>query len=532
MLSNWPIRYKFLLQLVLLLVIVAALSATAMVGFSSYRNLVKSISGRAAELPLATQLGQNVSDLRVTLTEIRQLRGLYETSDAKRPSLDGQILHQQFEMNLQAFNQTLVQYQKQLNGNEWKSPSIGNSHREREKVRKIKDAVTRITVIDDDPQWILDDALVGRVDGELDQLQTYCAELPSFLHARMQNFTDEVRVKYRSLIYAAWITSTAVAVILTLLVRLFFAWIFGPLQVLIAGSRRVAGGDFDHRIQLKSRDEMAELARAMNDMTDRFQAIRDDLDRQVHERTMQVVRSEQLASVGFLAAGVAHEINNPMASIAMCAESLERRLDEGAVPDREQSDGARKYLRMIQDEAFRCKEITASLLDFSRSDDGQRQNTDLRELIAGVIEMVRHLGKNQQKEIELLPCKSVIARINPQEIKQVLLNLITNALDSIDAGGKVEVELGIQHGQAAVVVSDNGCGMTEEVQANLFEPFFTRRRGGQGTGLGLSIVYRIVAEHEGTIEAESDGPNQGSRFRVALPLAGSGAAQEGQHQAA
>ncbi len=112
---------------------------------------------------------------------------------------------------------------------------------------------------------------------------------------------------------------------------------------------------------------MAELAEAMNDMTARFQAIRDDLDRQVQERTKQVVRSEQLASVGFLAAGVAHEINNPLASIAMCAESLEGRMPRAARRRATRSTpSSANYLRMIQTEAFRCKEITEKLLDFSR----------------------------------------------------------------------------------------------------------------------------------------------------------------------
>ncbi len=116
--------------------------------------------------------------------------------------------------------------------------------------------------------------------------------------------------------------------------RLSYRWIFRPLRMLIAGSRRVAAGEFGYRIRLDTDDEMAELAKALNDMTARFQEIRDDLDRQVQERTKQVVRSEQLASVGFLAAGVAHEINNPLASIAMCAESLEGRFRETSRRDR------------------------------------------------------------------------------------------------------------------------------------------------------------------------------------------------------
>ena len=150
---------------------------------------------------------------------------------------------------------------------------------------------------------------------------------------------------------------------------------------------------------------MSELADAMNDMTARFQAIRDDLDRQVQERTKQVVRSEQLASVGFLAAGVAHEINNPLASIALCAESLEgrhpRRARSGRRHQRRRRDVIRNYLRMIQNEAFRCKGITEQLLDFSRMGDVTRQNTDLRELVQGVIDMVGHLGTYQDKQLEL-----------------------------------------------------------------------------------------------------------------------------------
>ena len=117
-------------------------------------------------------------------------------------------------------------------------------------------------------------------------------------------------------------------------VQLFRKWIARPLATLVEGSREVAAGKFDHRIRLDSDDEMGELAEAMNAMTARFQEIRDDLDRQVRERTKQVVRSEQLASVGFLAAGVAHEINNPLASIAMCSESLESRLSRAAEPGR------------------------------------------------------------------------------------------------------------------------------------------------------------------------------------------------------
>jgi signal transduction histidine kinase len=113
-----------------------------------------------------------------------------------------------------------------------------------------------------------------------------------------------------------------------------------------------------------------------------------------------------------------------------------------------------------------------------------------------------------------------------------VLNLLTNGLDSVDPGGTVRVELALRDGQAEMSVSDDGCGMTPEVLDQLFEPFFTRRRGGQGTGLGLSIVYRIVADHEGSIEVHSDGPGRGSKFRVRLPLAHAHKELEDRYQAA
>ena len=177
------------------------------------------------------------------------------------------------------------------------------------------------------------------------------------------------------------------------------------------------------------------------------------------------------------------------------------------------------YLRMIQGEAFRCKGITEKLLDFSRIGPGRRETTDLAGLVRGVVEMLGHLGKYHRKRIEFAPCGPVLAEVNPQEIKQVVLNLLTNALDSIDDGGLVQVRLETRGSDAVLSVADNGCGMEPDVLEHVFEPFFTRRRGGQGIGLGLSITYRIIADHGGDIEAQSGGAGRGSTFRVRLPLA-------------
>jgi signal transduction histidine kinase len=283
----------------------------------------------------------------------------------------------------------------------------------------------------------------------------------------------------------------------------------------------VAGGDFDYQLKLETHDEMSELAAAMNDMTLRFRTIRDDLDRQVQQRTKQVVRNEQLASVGFLAAGVAHEINNPLASIAICAESLEGRFRELLADQsgNEQTNVVGDYLRMIQSEAFRCKGITEKLLDFSRIGPPKRQPTELRELVQGVIDVIGHLGRYHGKHVTFSDGPAVVAPVNGQELKQVVLNLLTNALDSLDDDGRVEIRLEARNQMAELSVADNGCGMDDETMERIFEPFFTRRRAGQGTGLGLSICYRIVSDHGGTMEARSPGPGQGATFVVHLPLA-------------
>src|SRR5262249_1289960 len=153
---------------------------------------------------------------------------------------------------------------------------------------------------------------------------------------------------------------------------------------------------------LRSGDEMQALAEAFNDMTARLGATYADLERQVHERSRQLVRSERLAGVGFLAAGVAHEINNPLASIAFCSEALDNRLAPAlADPSIRQGDVKviHNSLRMIQEEAFRCKRITEKLLDFSRCGEIQRRRTDLVGLVQGVVEMVQHMGKYRGKQI-------------------------------------------------------------------------------------------------------------------------------------
>jgi signal transduction histidine kinase len=286
----------------------------------------------------------------------------------------------------------------------------------------------------------------------------------------------------------------------------------------------VARGQFDYQIELHTGDEMQALAEAFNDMTSRLSATYADLERQIRERSRQLVRSERLASVGFLAAGVAHEINNPLAAIAFSSEALESRLDRvfvtdsGSEPEASEARTVRKYVRMIQEEAFRCKGITEKLLDFSRCHDIQRQRTDLVELVQSVVEMIQHMGKYRGKSIAFQPKEAVFAHVDPQEIKQVVLNLVVNALDCMETDGTLRIQMRNVEGMAEATFVDDGCGMAPEVLENIFEPFFTRRRVGKGTGLGLSITHRIVTQHHGDISATSEGEGQGSTFTVRLPI--------------
>jgi len=451
-----------------------------------------------------------------------KLRGIRAASvlrlQQSGPTLPSSVVRVQFSEQLEAVDDTLARYRRQLEHKLQAGTQIADDQREWETVRKLEAGLEGVRRCHRDADSMLSEAKLDHLEAELESLQALAAELPSHLYRRLSGFADEVRGQYRGLIFGLWTSSLLGAMLLGLWIRLFHRWILVPLRVLLAGSRRVAAGEFRHRIRLDSQDEMAELADAMNGMTARFQAIRDDLDRQVQERTKQVIRNEELASVGFLAAGVAHEINNPLATIALCAESLEGRaagLLDPANPDHAVFEN---YLRMIQEEAFRCKEITEKLLDFSRIGPTERHDADLAELARDVVAMLAHLGKYQQKRIEVRAPGPVVARVNAREIKQVILNLLTNALDSIDASGTVWVDAASREGMAELAVTDNGCGMSPDLLDRVFEPFFTRRRVGQGTGLGLSIAHRIVADHGGEITAQSDGPDHGATFRVRLPL--------------
>jgi signal transduction histidine kinase len=157
-------------------------------------------------------------------------------------------------------------------------------------------------------------------------------------------------------------------------------------------------------------------------------------------------------------------------------------------------------------------------LEFSRGGERRREPADLVELVQGVLEVVQHLQNCKGKTISFEPSQRLVAWVNAQEIKSVVLNLVVNALDSMDDGGVLTILLRQHDHMAELVFADTGCGMSSEILENIFEPFFTRSRTGKGTGLGLSISHRVISQHGGEIEAASAGLNRGSTFTVRLPL--------------
>jgi len=524
-LSSWPIRNKLLLGLVLLLAIVGTLSWSGFHGLYEYRSLLKSLF-RVTELPLATELNQKVSDLRVAA--LRKPRPGIDIVQGSH-TLSWQLARAEFMQRLDAVEDTVDDYEKQLDNNSKQEFFIGDDRQERQTLAKIKQLLG--AVADSAIAWE-DRVQSQQLEEQLAHLQRLVGELPGYLQERMNQFPEQVRDRYRARLTLVWTTSTGCMAVLFAFCWLAYRWILRPLRLLIKGARKVAGGQFHYRIHLDTHDEIAELAAAMNGMTSRFQTIRDDLDRQVTDRTRQVVRAEQLASVGYLAAGVAHDISTPLELIVRAAEALDETMDSEDISPAERRELLLKHLVDIQTQAFCCKGITENLLDFSRASDAQRKPTELREILQSVVDLASHLGKNQGKSVVLLPGPSVYAAVNVQQIKQVAVNLVVNALERAEAGGTVEVSLRTAGEKVELVVADDGPGLSDDELKQVFEPNTGSRRAGCGIGLGLSISARIIEDHGGKITANSLGPGAGTRLRVSLPMPPASKEIEHRYQAA
>ncbi|MBI4248845.1 MAG: HAMP domain-containing histidine kinase [Elusimicrobia bacterium] len=305
---------------------------------------------------------------------------------------------------------------------------------------------------------------------------------------------------------AAYVQIAAIAVFTALAVVLAFIFsrrIVRPIEELRAATRVIAQGDFSIQLPVNTADEIGDLTRDFLKMAQELESSRNRL-----------IQSEKMAAVGQMAAGMAHEINNPMGVILGFAQGLAKRLQAG--------DPMALPVKSIEREALRCKELMQNLLLFSRSSKSQeREDLDLNASVEGALALVRVRAK--MANVELVPefaagLPKVTA--NKNQIQQIVVNLCNNAVDAMPEGGQITVRTGHLAGPPAQIelqVQDTGPGIPEEIRAKIFEPFFTTKSLGKGTGLGLSLVYEIVERHNGTIALES-GDKKGANFRMRFPV--------------
>ncbi|MGL6073632.1 MAG: ATP-binding protein [Fimbriiglobus sp.] len=515
MARSWRLRHKLTLGLALVVASVALLLGGAIFGLTSYSQTIRTTNRKLDEIQIVTILKSHIQS--IPLTEADSFRS---DGDADATPINREREH--IKQGISATRETLKSYRITLQ-NQYPTGNDGSLH-EYALITKMENSNERLQKAlerasgaqsGNNRQRLFEDPEINKAHRDLESQAT--EHFNNLVDDAKHSFQQSTANHRRSMFIAGFATIMAVVLVLTLLYY-FRVWVLTPIQVLQAGVHRVRMGIFHQPIQLISQDEFQEFADEFNTMSTQVGDTRRDLESQVNERTKQLVNSERMVSVGFLAAGVAHEINNPLASIAFCAEALERRLGNNLPQLGNEGEVVTKYLRMIQEESQRCKEITQKLLDFSRSG-GKRERGELAQLVIDVIEVALVLPNARNKSIYFSPQASVMVPMSAPDIKSVVLNLIVNALDSMDEqGGRLEIELRQSHTHAELTFRDTGCGMSGETLQNIFEPFYTRSRTGNGTGLGLSISHQIIDQHGGTISATSAGPNQGSTFTVILPL--------------
>lgn len=262
----------------------------------------------------------------------------------------------------------------------------------------------------------------------------------------------------------------------------------------------------------------------------------DHLESEVERRTRDLLQKEKLASVGTLAAGVAHEVNNPLATISGCAQGLVRRLSEHDRGEPLDLEAFRKYLNTIEEQAHRVKRITRNLLDFSRQRPSlERTPVDVVQLLHDTFELIGVGEELNDIEVACEPeAGPVVFSLDASDFRQVLFNVTRNSADAIrdrqqrepSLQGQIRWTVRIDAGALVLHCSDNGAGVSAEHIAVVLQPFFTTKPPGKGTGLGLALCHGIVERHGGTLRLESPGRDQGATIRIEIPAHGA----EGSHR--
>ena len=291
-----------------------------------------------------------------------------------------------------------------------------------------------------------------------------------------------------------------------LLLLLVLLTISRPLQRITLAAVEVAKGSYGTEVDLKkSNDEIGLLADSFNEMSRKMAA---DID-QLQRLNEQLIRAEKLAAMGTLAAGVAHEVNNPLASISSLVQMM--RVQEGHSPE------TREKLSMISDQIQRITQVTKDMTDFARARPAAKTDVDINEIVLKALRLASFDEAFEDIEIESnLDRRLVPVFGDEDQLEQVFLNLFLNARDAMPAGGTLSVKTSENSEGLLVEIADSGTGIAETARQSIFDPFFSTKAAGRGTGLGLAVCYGIVTAHGGRIEVENNSP-AGTKFSVILP---------------
>ncbi len=299
-----------------------------------------------------------------------------------------------------------------------------------------------------------------------------------------------------------------------------------PVNRLLAATEKIIDGDYGHQVVVGGPRELADLAGSFNSMSGVLLTKQQELVSHVarleqmnHDLQVareETIRSEKLASVGLLAAGTAHEIGTPLASVMGYAEILAQELT--------QNPAYADYLARIQDGCSRIDRIVKGLLEYARPKTAACERFDLVLLIQRTVELLQHQGVLKKVAVSLKADKGLpLLLLDPHQLQQVLINLLINAADAMPQGGAIELSMSPSESNQSVLlkITDNGAGIAPENMNKLFDPFFTTKEPGKGTGLGLAIVARIIDGLGGRIAVQSR-LGRGSCFAVQLPVVGKG----------
>jgi two-component system NtrC family sensor kinase len=340
-------------------------------------------------------------------------------------------------------------------------------------------------------------------------------------------------VKAQTQQYQATLTWFLIAAIaLGCLAAIAFVWVvvYRPVKELIRGTHRVADGDLDYRLPVRSEDELGDLAASFNKMAAELAGVQGKIEEEVRRKTAELERvhktllsSEKMASVGKLAATVAHEINNPLFGILTYARLVSRSLAKQQVEGREEMT---EHLQTIERESKRCGDLVKNLLTFSRQAPSTKEPNDLNVIVRRAILLVKHKLDLQSIELrenlaETLPAVNCDAN----QIQQTILVLLVNASEAMPKGGSVEIATEFDSGaeQCRVRVKDTGSGIPEDVLPRIFDPFFTTKEDQLRTGLGLAVAQSIIEQHAGEISVNSKS-GEGTEFTISLPAVAATAA--------